>query len=72
MAPIVVVPKGPNADKVRICVDYTQQNNGVKRETYPVAEVEVTLANMGGGSYSQSSTQTLVFFKYLWVEILSS
>ena len=62
-APIVVVPKGPNAEKVRICVDYTQLNKGVLRETYPVAEVEDTLAKIGGGKIFSKLDANSGFFQ---------
>ena len=47
-SPMVVVPKANNA--VRICVDYTQLNKVVKREVYPMAHVESSLAKLSGGT----------------------
>lgn len=47
-APMVVVPKANN--KVRICVDYTELNKVVRREVYPMAHVESSLAKLGSGS----------------------
>ena len=46
-SPMVVVPKSNSA--VRICVDFTQLNKVVKRETYPMAHVESSLAKLSGG-----------------------
>ena len=46
-APMVVVPK-PNG-QVRICVDYVQLNKVVKREIFPMANVEDSLAKLGAG-----------------------
>ncbi|CAM1296134.1 Uncharacterised protein r2_g539 [Pycnogonum litorale] len=47
-APMVVVPK--SNQRVRICVDYTELNKGVKREVFPMAHVESSLAKLGNGS----------------------
>ena len=47
-SPIVVVPK-PN-HSVRMCVDMTVLNRGVKREVYPIPDVETTLGRIAQGS----------------------
>jgi len=62
-APIVVVPKDPDCNKVRICVDYTELNKGVLREVYPVSEVEDTLANIGGGTVFSKLDANSGFFQ---------
>ena len=62
-APIVVVPKGPNADKVRICVDYTNLNKVVRREVYPSAIVEDSLANLGKANFYSQMDANSGFFQ---------
>jgi len=47
-SPMVVVPKANK--RVRICVDYTELNKGVRREVHPMAHVESSLAKLGTGS----------------------
>ena len=47
-AGMVVVPK-PNG-QVRICVDLTQLNKSVKRETHPLPPVDHTLAQLAGST----------------------
>ncbi|KAG1649806.1 putative phosphoenolpyruvate synthase [Nymphon striatum] len=48
-SPMVVVPKGPNAESVRICIDYTELNKFVQREIHPVSIVQDSLAKLGKG-----------------------
>ena len=52
-APMVVVPKGTNSEKVRICVDYTGLNKVVRRQVHPVANVDDSLAKLGTGELHQ-------------------
>ncbi len=49
VAPIVVTLK-PNGS-LRLCVDYTQLNQYVKREYFPLPPVEETLAKLAGAVY---------------------
>lgn len=46
---MVVAPKSNG--KVRICVDLTQLNKSVLRETYPLPHLEDTLASLEGSQY---------------------
>ena len=46
-SPCVVVPKG---DTVRICSDMTELNKYVKREVYPMATVDESLAKLSDGT----------------------
>ena len=46
---MVVAPKSNG--KVRICVDLTQLNKSVMRETYPLPHLEDTLASLEGSRY---------------------
>ena len=45
-APMVVVPKP--SGKIRICVDLTHLNRGVKREFHPIPKIEHTLGQLAG------------------------
>ena len=45
-APMVIVPK-PNSDEIRICSDYTHINRWVRRENYPLPDVDYLLAKIG-------------------------
>ena len=45
--PIVVVGK-PNS-KIRICIDLTKLNLGIKREFYQIERVEETISKIGSG-----------------------
>ncbi len=47
VAPLVVVPKKDGS--VRLCVDYSRLNVWVKREYFPMPNVEETLAQLKGG-----------------------
>ena len=47
-APMVVVPK-PNGN-VRLCVDLTKLNEGVRRELYVMKKVEETLGSISSGT----------------------
>ena len=47
-APMVVVPK-PNAN-VRLCVDLTKLNEGVRRDLYVMKKVEETLGSISSGT----------------------
>ena len=48
-AGMVVAPK--KSGKVRICVDLSQLNKGVKRETYPLPRVEDALASLADAKW---------------------
>ena len=45
---MIVVPKKNN--KVRICVDFTELKKRVRREVYPVAHIQLSLAKLGTGA----------------------
>ena len=47
-APIVIVPK--SNDRVRVCVDFTKLNEGVKRENFPLPSTDQLLAQLSGST----------------------
>ncbi|GFS00231.1 Pol polyprotein [Elysia marginata] len=51
---LVVVPKASR--KIRLCVDLTKLNEGVKRENFPLPLTEELLTRLAEESYSQSLT----------------
>lgn len=44
-APIVVVPK--NGGEIRLCIDYTELNKGVRREKFMLPSVDESVAELG-------------------------
>ena len=46
---MVVAPK--SSGKVRICVDLSELNKSVKRETFPLPHIEDTLSSLAGSQY---------------------
>ena len=47
-APIVAVPK--SSGKIRLCVDFTKLNEGVRRENFPLPTTDQLLAQLGGAT----------------------
>lgn len=47
---LVVTPKPRNPTEVRVCGDYRQANNAIKRERHPIPTVEELMENMDGAT----------------------
>ena len=62
-SPTVVVPKGPSAETVNICVDSTQLNKVVQREIHPMFDVDTSLAMLGEGNFRSKLDANSVFFQ---------
>ena len=47
---LVVTPKPRNPKEIRVCGDYRQANNAIKRERHPIPTVEELMENMDGAT----------------------